>query len=703
MASPVRSPIRAITSTISTRSAPSIPPASASYDPLIRSVLRHRLVYSIFPYSAIFCWFLAAAWNVWQHGGLSTIGLGGALSTIFMPLTLFNAVLGWVVGVVPIVVLRKAYLTTKRTSALSPSASVSNALSKPSSKRALATYAASAILVLLVHTFFAYMNETTVRGDPKLSLFVKSRKHPHYLNPRLLFLLFTQLTAATIFWLRSVFQDRFAVRWSSNSQNQAPPLNLRLPLTIPLPRSTLIAPVTAFFVIPTVVLPAACLLFFLAKLVFPILYTLPLLHVFLKPFTGHFVRSRQWVMFLPLKNFGLLVRAWWLAASTVGVWEGVESVFEYFTSLPIQITDLPTLISGLSSSAPAEASPYTYFAYTSLASIASGESLAAAAQRKEIYGEQKGPLFWARVVRESLLLLGQDYQLLLRRGAPPPPPAAPPAAPAPIPTKIGSPIPLLRQRVFKNQKESTGEALLDAVGSDGPIAKAVDVLSNEVPELFRSVSGQLPQPAKEELQRTIKTVESVEEKVVAVITRTPRALLTKVFDAVWGVVERLGVKYAPVAVKDEVERLKGWWSRERVSRKAEGSLVNRELDVVVIDALSHLVSGSLADDTYGVVQRDIPRILEALLSFLSAVEEYQRETSALITPHDVEKPLDHKELREQERTREEVEKAVEMIGSLDDALKEGVGRIVRTFGDKLLAFKFPPRTAQKLQGFLDYC
>jgi nucleoporin NDC1 len=36
-------------------------------------------------------------------------------------------------------------------------------------------------------------------------------------------------------------------------------------------------------------------------------------------------------------------------------------------------------------------------------------------------------------------------------------------------------------------------------------------------------------------------------------------------------------------------------------------------------------------------------------------------------------------------------------------LKEGVARIVRTFGDKLLAFKFPPRTARKLQGFLEYC
>ena len=36
-------------------------------------------------------------------------------------------------------------------------------------------------------------------------------------------------------------------------------------------------------------------------------------------------------------------------------------------------------------------------------------------------------------------------------------------------------------------------------------------------------------------------------------------------------------------------------------------------------------------------------------------------------------------------------------------LKDGIARIVRTFGKKLLAFKLPPRVAQKLQGFLDYC
>ena len=46
---------------------------------------------------------------------------------------------------------------------------------------------------------------------------------------------------------------------------------------------------------------------------------------------------------------------------------------------------------------------------------------------------------------------------------------------------------------------------------------------------------------------------------------------------------------------------------------------------VVVIVLTRLVSTSLHDDLYGVVQRDIPKIIEALLSYLSAVEEFEAE------------------------------------------------------------------------------
>ena len=145
--------------------------------------------------------------------------------------------------------------------------------------------------------------------------------------------------------------------------------------------------------------------------------------------------------------------------------------------------------------------------------------------------------------------------------------------------------------------------------------------------------------------------------------------------------------------------------------------------------LTHLTCASLTEDTYGTVQKDIPRILEALLTFLSAVEEYQAEIDAKykvepLTSDEVES-LSGKEVERRVAMEIEVGKAGEMLSDISGgmfsftlidqlrrgstftncvfvALKDGISRIVRTFGDKLLAFKFPPRVARKLQGFIDY-
>ena len=139
--------------------------------------------------------------------------------------------------------------------------------------------------------------------------------------------------------------------------------------------------------------------------------------------------------------------------------------------------------------------------------------------------------------------------------------------------------------------------------------------------------------------------------------------------------------------------------------------------------LCDLVCRSLTEDRYGVVQRDIPKILEALLSFLNAIEEYQTEINKLrvpLTPEDIQQ-LPVKELTQRERVASEVERAGEVLSEVSDgahsptshaistltapsrvAIKTGVSQIARAFGDKLAAFKFPPRLAHKLQGFVDY-
>jgi len=93
------------------------------------------------------------------------------------------------------------------------------------------------------------------------------------------------------------------------------------------------------------------------------------------------------------------------------------------------------------------------------------------------------------------------------------------------------------------------------------------------------------------------------------------------------------------------------------------------------------VCASLTEDRYGTVQRDIPRILEALVSFLVAVEEYREEVRGMYVTlagqdttagagssageaagEGVQQDISP----EKERTRVEVVKATEIIGTLED-------------------------------------
>lgn len=69
-----------------------------------------------------------------------------------------------------------------------------------------------------------------------------------------------------------------------------------------------------------------------------------------------------------------------------------------------------------------------------------------------------------------------------------------------------------------------------------------------------------------------------------------------------------------------------------------------------------------------MVQRDIPRILEAFLSFLTTLEEYHVEVTKVYvppTPDEINQG-DFKVLGEKERTRVEVAKATEAIGIVAD-------------------------------------
>ena len=67
------------------------------------------------------------------------------------------------------------YGVERRSSASSPITIVKHSLSLPSTKIAYATHLVSAFFALMTHVFMVYTYEISAHGDPKLSVFVKSR------------------------------------------------------------------------------------------------------------------------------------------------------------------------------------------------------------------------------------------------------------------------------------------------------------------------------------------------------------------------------------------------------------------------------------------------------------------------------------------------------------------------------------------------
>lgn len=63
----------------------------------------------------------------------------------------------------------------------------------------------------------------------------------------------------------------------------------------------------------------------------PLLYQLPFVPMLLRPFTAHFLRG-QWTLTLLSRHWALVCRTFYLALSTVGMWELTESAFDSIAS-----------------------------------------------------------------------------------------------------------------------------------------------------------------------------------------------------------------------------------------------------------------------------------------------------------------------------------------------------------------------------------
>jgi hypothetical protein len=97
-------------------------------------------------------------------------------------------------------------------------------------------------------------------------------------------------------------------------------------------------------------------------------------------------------------------------------------------------------------------------------------------------------------------------------------------------------------------QESPGQAALDALASDGPIAQAPDAGADatHIPELFRSVETKvLVTPVAEETKKNVEHVKGLGSRMKDIT---------------------LSTQYIPEPVRDQVGQLLEWWKQERVNK-----------------------------------------------------------------------------------------------------------------------------------------
>ncbi|KAH7323305.1 nucleoporin protein Ndc1-Nup [Rhizoctonia solani] len=367
----------------------------------------------------------------------------------------------------------------------------------------------------------------------------------------------------------------------------------------------------------------------------------------LRPFLHFMMRGGA---FWQLVSWSLFWRMLVLQFTTLVMWDVAGEWFEINASQVIHLSQFKedpnaTLIAGLQS----QNSYYKYFAFAELANVVSTRP----PRRVALFSDLKAnPTAWEQVCRECLLFLGKDYARVVARGG------APVAAPTPVPnapTTMTKNSAISTDPVYKNPTQSAGP--IDAfVGAANTVATVIPANLN-VPAIF------LPTPHP---------------------TTSAPASAPSVVPG-WKISLPQMVDFGKL-----IDRLPPVWARrvrlvvqERKEAVLEGLLEGRAADVWIVEALSTLIAHSLQEDPYGRVQRDIPRVLEAFVSYLGALEQLIEEVNADLSPES-----------------EDAVRAV--VQPVAEALREGIRTIVLEFGHRLKAFTFPPRVAKRLQTMVDY-
>ncbi|KAH8809483.1 hypothetical protein DL96DRAFT_1628279 [Flagelloscypha sp. PMI_526] len=598
-----RTPIRALPSALKS---PSGTPSVASLNDKAAKWKTHLATHGLRPriYRVLgFNTFVALVW--------SWIWAGGVNADLWSVVPWWAVVVLGVVG--PWCVVRWRLLSVTRSPSLSPSATFSN----PHKAQ---------ILLLLTTTTSLLALYGLSQGT--LPLFVKSRKHPFYLNGTTMYLILNQIVLSIVYTTRILATDVFLFPFQGKRMNSYPgfqallvPLIPAILLVIPVVLCTL----SAFVLIRVFLLRA--------------LLALPPLNTLLRPFVAHFLSKRSaWTFTLPFTHLPTILKGVSYAFVTSWMWDvfGFTVFEDLMSGCVIEGGNVDEVIAAVCCAENSDGMRELerYFALVKLRDICSGVDKKG---RESIYTT---PVLYTPLVRTLLLLFGRDYQHLIRRGAPPPPPATPaPAKPIVAPPKTP-----LKTNPFKSTPATAaGSPLQNVINSvlldDGDVNKVVssiptprptdgpatatsattNLLSSFFPPLLHSITQQLPHLLLE-----------------------PRAILAN---------------------------LQKWYHTPHPQKRLAQILHNAERDILIIQILSDLTANSLEEDLFGVLQRDLTKVVEALILFLHELELLRSDNSLFVGG------------------------GIEAMDNLEETCKNGLARIVRTFGRKRMlgSFKWPDR------------
>ena len=344
------------------------------------------------------------------------------------------------------------------------------------------------------------------------------------------------------------------------------------------------------------------------------------------------------------------------------------------------------------------------FAYTELSQLC----LTDATRRADIFSDIKHHAYDA-ISKTCLIELGHSYRNLQRRGKPKA--AAASAGPASTsasrpPAKDVHAAPIIREPAFKPTVTTMVERL--ATGSlftppaikapalpqlSPAVVKAATAAVSEVPQILQQkLPGQVTHTAALVKAKSVQAEQAVVQAKSAVVKA-----------------EKTAIDWWQTLTPASVARSAGFQHlfRPQLSADLARCLPNADIDIAAVNALGALVMASLHEDQYGVVQGDIPKIVEAFVLYTDAVEAYITELQQAVEKGQYAKEVVEDSLSRQvmplkqgRRSRAKILKLFVSLTRLFIALRSNTIGILRTFEPYLHEVKFPQPIASRLEPLL---